>query len=212
VGELATSLFWSAPLAGLVSLAAATMLQVDPTERPQDLAFLFMTTLAASWAALAGNKYSEPCSGCMTSRRMVQLVIGIALGVGAYVLSDWMLLEPAASARDRVITVHWFDSDVSFGSMPRFLAYATYFGLVAFGVDWWTLTNRDRKARFRIWPTIKATALAAIPAVLLIPPNERTLALPAVTLTAIVLQLVSPWSEPAALYTRYVKASKGRVA
>ncbi len=94
--------------------------------------------------------------------------------------------------------------------MDSLLGYAAYFGLIGLAVDWWTLTDRDRKARFRVVSIAKAGLMALIPAVLFFPPDRHPYAIPAVLLTSVVVQFASPWSEPAARYAAYARLNKNR--
>ena len=56
-------------------------MQVDIAHRPQDLGYLFAITLLGSWSVLAANKVAEGREVDSTTRRIIQLVVGIALGL-----------------------------------------------------------------------------------------------------------------------------------
>jgi eukaryotic-like serine/threonine-protein kinase len=208
VAELAGSMLWAAPWAALGSLMAGALMQVDLTRRPQDLGFLFATTLLGSWAVMASNKFVEGnAEGDQTTRRVIQLIAGALFGLFAQLLSGWMLVDPSAQA-NASSTLVLFDHRYTLASATGLLGYATYFGLVGLAVDWWTMTDRDRKSRFRVLPILKSGLLAAIPALLFFPPVAHPYAIPAVLLTSVIVQLASPWNEAAARYTAYVKADK----
>ena len=216
VAELAGSMLWAAPWAALGSLMAGALMQVDLARKPQDLGFLFATTLLGSWAVLVSNKFAQEGEGDLTTRRVVQLVVGAVVGLIAAMLSGWMMVDPAAPAASTFAFV-WFDQRWTPGPMTGLLGYATYYGLVALAVDWWTMTNRDRKSRFRLVPVVKAGVFALIPALLFFQPQAHPYALPTVVLTSVIVQLASPWSEVAAKYAEYVQAGnktkkKARVA
>ena len=77
------------------------------------------------------------------------------------------------------------------------------------------MAARDRKKRFRIFPIVKAGALAGLIGLVL--PFPQPLGVGIAALTAAVIQAVSPWSQPAAVYARYAARAaklqrKGRVA
>ena len=207
VAELAGSMLWAAPWAALASLMVGALMQVDLTRHPQDLGYLFAMTMIGSWTVLAGNKLVEEKEGDLTTRRVIQLVVGIALGLFAWLLANWMLVDPATPANSSFRFV-WFDHSFAPGALPGLLGYAAYFGLVGLAVDWWTMTERGRKSRFRVVPIVKSGLLALIPGVLFFQPDTHPYAIPTVILTAIVVQLASPWNEAAARYAAYARANK----
>jgi eukaryotic-like serine/threonine-protein kinase len=209
VAEGAGSMIWAAPWAAVLSLLAGGLMQLDIAHRPQDLGYLFAVTLLGSWSVLAANKVAEGREVDSTTRRIVQLVVGVALGLFAYFLANWMLVEPT-SPGGTLVRFTGFNTQIS--RPPGLLGYAAFFGLVGLAVDWWTLTDRDRKSRFRIIPMAKAAIFAAIPGLLFFAPEQHPFAIPAVVLTSAVVQLASPWSEAAARYADYVRASVGKRA
>jgi serine/threonine protein kinase len=207
LGELAASMLWAAPWAALGSLVAGAMMQVDLTRRPQDLGYLFVMTLAASWTVLIANKAVEAKQTDATARRVGQLVLGVLIGLVGQFLAGWMMVEPTSPV-DSTLNFVWFNQSYPARALPGVLGFAAYFGLVGLAVDWWTMTERDRKSRFRLVPILKAGLLALIPSVLFFQPDTHPFAIPAVLLTAVVVQLSSPWSEAAARYATYARKNK----
>jgi eukaryotic-like serine/threonine-protein kinase len=209
LGELAASMLWAAPWAALLSLLVGALMQVDLTRRPQDLGYLFVMTLASSWIVLVGNKFAEGREFDPTLRRGVQFALGVFFGVLGQLLGGWMLVDPSVPNGTLVQLPSLFG-----GSRPGFepfmpvLGYGIFFGLVGLAVDWWTMTERDRKSRFRVVPVLKASLLALIPSVLFFSTGAHPFALPAVILTSVVVQLASPWSEAGARYAVYARANK----
>ena len=211
VAELVTSMVWAAPWAGLASLLAGGLMQFDLARRPQDLGYLFAMTLLASWAVLVANKLSEGRAVEITTRRFTQLALGLGLGGFGQLLAGWMMVEPSDPGAS-ILRVRWLDGDLGPAVLPGLLGYAAYFGLVALGVDWWTMTDRDRKARLRLIPVAKAGLIAMIPGLIFFPPDRHPLALAVVVLTSIVVQLSSPWSEVAARYTQATRDARKTIA
>ena len=207
VAEVAGSMLWATPWAVLGSLLVGSIIQVDLGRRPQDLGYLFAMTMIGSWAVLIANKPAEGKESNLTARRIVQLLVGAGLGVVASVLSGWMMVEPAVATPSSLRFV-LFDQGYSPQTLPGLLGYAAYFGLVGLAVDWWTLTNRDRKSRFRVVPVVKTGLLALIPSLLFFQPDTHPFALPVVVLTSVVVQIASPWNEAAARYATYARANK----
>ena len=102
-----------------------------------------------------------------------------------------------------------------------FFDHASNLGAVYFGVlyavmgGWSSLAVRDRRSRFRLMPVIGTALLSA--ALMPLWPYARQDGITIAVLIAMTVQLVSPWNEAAALYTRYVRAmdkrkGKGQVA
>ena len=211
VGELAGSLvsaaFWAIPAA----LVGGAALQVDFTNRPQDVGFLFGMIVLASWVALVGGKFTEGCKIPTQSRRIGQFVVGAILGVAAALLSGWLWVDPAPAGR-ALVQFRWADADLLPAALPGILASAAYFGLVGLGIDWWTLTDRDRRRRFRVFPVVKAGVVAALPALIFFSPETHPLAIPLVLLTAVVVQMSAPWHEGSAKYTRATRPGRRWVA
>ena len=211
VGELAGSLVTAAFYAVPAALVGGAALQVDFANRPQDVGFLFGMIVLASWAALIGGKFTEGHAIPSQSRRIGQFVLGAILGVAAFLLAGWLWVEPAPAGQ-ALVQFRWSDGDLLPASLPGMLAYAAYFGLVGFGIDWWTLTNRDRRRRFRVYPVVKAAVVAAIPSLIFFSPELHPLAIPVVVLTSLVVQASAPWHEAAALYTRATRPARRWVA
>jgi eukaryotic-like serine/threonine-protein kinase len=207
VAELAGSMLWATPWAALASLVVGALMQVDLTRRPQDLGYLFAMTMVGSWTVLIANKISEEKENDLTTRRVIQLVVGLVVGLIAAFLSNWMLVDPGTqtnSAFSFVLNNHRYEPQ----PLPGLLGYAAYFGLVGLSVDWWTMTNRSRKSRFRFVPVLKSGLFALIPSLLFFQPDTHPFAIPVVLLTSLVVQLASPWSEAAARYATYARANK----
>jgi eukaryotic-like serine/threonine-protein kinase len=206
VAELAGSMLWATPCAALASLMVGALMQVDLTRRPQDLGYLFAMTMVGSWTVLIANKISEEKEDNLTSRRVIQLIVGLVVGLIAAFLSNWMLVDPSAPSSPSQFVL--FDHSYTPRVLPGLLGYAAYFGLVGLAVDWWTMTNRSRKSRFRFVPILKTGLFALIPSLLFFPPDTHPFAIPVVLLTSVVVQFASPWSEAAARYATYARANK----
>ncbi len=200
VAELAGSLFAAALWSGLAALIGGAALQVDVANRPQDVGFLYGMITLASWAVLIGGKFTEGLQIPIKVRRVGQLALGAMLGVAAQVLATWLLVEPAAPGH-ALVRFRWFATSYYPAVLPLLVGYAAYFGLVGLGVDWWTLTDRDRLKRFRVVPIAKAGLIALIPALIFFSTDLHPLAVPTVLLTSAVVQLSAPWDEAAARHT-----------
>jgi hypothetical protein len=200
VAELASSMLWAAPLTAVLSVPAALAFGVDPSARPEWVAFLFGMSLLGTWATLLPGKLLEGRTPSTRTRRVLYTAIGAAVGVvaaafaggvGLNSLPDWPHPE-GDSLLGGVLGSGW---------EPIPIGYAAYFGLLSLlgGTSW--LSARDRKARLRIFPVVRAGAIAGLLGLLL--PFPQPWGLGVAALTAIATQAVSPWSKPAATYARY---------
>jgi hypothetical protein len=204
--ELATSMLVAAPLVALLSVPAGGVLGIKMSTEPQQLAYLAILTLLGSWGTLVPAKLLEGRNVEPAIKRLLFLGTGVLLGIGGLFLGQWIHLGPGPA---------WVNQDwgPDFRPISRFLSreheplrYMSYFGLLYLANGWWKLTARDRKARFRFWPTLLVTGIAG----LLFPlwPQGQPVGVAVAALVAIVTQVVSPWSEQAATYARYKKKYK----
>jgi hypothetical protein len=192
VAELANSMLWSAPMAALLVLPAATILGVNLETNPQQVAYLFGLSLLGTWATLISSKIFESRTLDMSTRRLIALVAGLVVGGIAITLGR--ALQPGVPLQH-----HYFGNPQDLEP----LYFAAMYGGTA---GWYGLTARDRKKRFRLIPI----ALTAVLGAVLTPlwPFERPDGLVIATLIAVTTQIVSPWSEAAARYADYVRVAK----
>jgi hypothetical protein len=201
VAELASSMLWAAPLAALLAVPAYGLLGVELTRQPEQMAYLFGLTLLGTWGVLVPNKLWEGRTVDTTTRRLGYLAIGLVVGAIGLLLGNWTQLNLQSGMRVQ------FDSPASAfrpyaGSLahPNLLGYMTYFGIL-FGLNgWWKMTARGRGSRFRLSPVFKSGLVAL--ALGLLWPFPQPWGVMIAVLVAMVTQLVSPWSESAAVYHR----------
>jgi hypothetical protein len=207
LAELANSMLLATPLAAVaaaLSLPLFPELGVSLPRDPLQLAFLFLMTLLGTWAVLFPAKLWETRPADQYTRRLVLFFVGLGLGAVAVALGQWIHLTPnpgwANHAWDHRFAV--WARETGRPEVVDLLRFTGYFG-IAYGLNgWWKLTARDRSARFQFIPVIKAGVVGAIAG--LFWPSPQPWGVLVVTLVAIVLQLVSPWSREAASYARVV--------
>ena len=194
LAELTTSLFFAAPMVAALTLLATSVHDFDLTRNPERAAFLFGTSLLATWGVLVPAKMLEGRADTFTKRALF-VGTGALVGVGASALAVAFDVGP------------W--PGQPFASSGNFLTTtgAFYFAALSAAGGWWNLSPRDRKARFRIWPLVRTGAAGAllVPVVALPPAYGLSAAL----ITAVAVQAVSPWNKQAAAYARYA-ARAGR--
>jgi hypothetical protein len=190
--ELAASMLWSAPLLALLALPAAAALEIDPSQRPQQAAFLYIMALLGTWTALIPGKVLETRRLDWGGRHLIAAAAGWLTGFAGLHLARALRLDLSPQP-------DFFDNPN--GLMPYYFA-----ALYAIMAGWWARTARDRPSRFRI-RTVLWTGLVAAALIPLWPyQRQDDIALAAMIATAV--QLVSPWNEAASAYARYVKATR----
>lgn len=191
IAELAGSMLGAAPLLALLAVPTTAILGIDPSSNPQQAAYLYAMSLVGTWLSLILGKAFEARKPDMTMRRLVALLAGLVLGAIGIALAQGLQLG--------------FGESHQFFQHPRNLEVAYFGGLYGLTAGWWSVLRRDRDSRLRFWP-ILATALLST---LLLPvwPFDRPDGIAIAALIATTVQLVSPWSEAASAYARYVRAS-----
>ncbi len=203
------SMIAAAPLSGLLSVLIATMTGMDYLRRPQELAFLFAVSLLGSWGLIAGNLWAEskPIDGM--SKRFGYLGWGLVVGLAAQILAEFTNLKLSTDHRAYEFTLQLGRSS-TLVAIPHLLGIVSFFGLSYFANGWWKMTERDRKRRFRFWPVIASGVIAA--GLGLFWPGLNPVVVWTVPLSAVVVQLVSPWSDQAARYVKFFGKDPAKVA
>ncbi len=191
--EKMTELFGSMSLTVLFA-ALATVLWAALSQR-SDLAALgniFFLTVGASWAILIPAKFWTDRRGDGWSRRLIMMLLGGVLGLGALWLDGWtpgQTADPTTVPTAGGALVPLFPTDVVTEA-----SYFSYYALAFFALRWWRMTARRRSHRFSFAP-ILAAGFWGLVLLLLVRPQHWPGALVLVLASAIV-QLVSPWEQP----------------
>ena len=189
-------MLWAAPLTALLALPAAGLLGIVPVEQPERLAYLFVVPLLGIWSVLVP---ARPSKGGASTRRpgaCSRWRIGLVVGTAGLALRPDVPVPLAAPVPVGLT------SPARSAGMPNEMAVGSlvYFGGLFLIGGWAKLADRDRKARFRLWPVL----VACLCGLLLWPflPTPEPYGVAVAALIAIVTQLVSPWNEAAAAYAR----------
>jgi len=83
--------------------------------------------------------------------------------------------------------------------------YLSYFGMIFFVMRWWKLAEPRRSERFSLFAVLVAAFWAYVFFFLLPGTGERQVFFMAVVVSAVVIQLVSPWERPAPVRGRRLR-------
>ena len=192
VAELTASMLWAALLLAFLALPAGAALEINPSQHPEEAAYLYAMALLGTWTAVVPAKLLEARKLDGVSRRLIAAAAGWVTGFAGLHLARALRLDLTAQT-DYVANPS--------GLLPYYFA-----ALYAIMAGWSARTARDRPSRFRV-RTVLWTALFSA---MLIPlwPYQRQDEIAIALLIAAAVQLVSPWDEAASAYARYVKATK----
>src|SRR5262249_19090821 len=100
--------------------------------------------------------------------------------------------EPAAAQRRHPILAGMFAYN---RDIPVAACYLSYFGVAFFALRWWKMADRRRPHRFSLFSVLAAGFWAYL-LLCLWPWPEEPLGVVALVLSAVIVQLVSPWEQP----------------
>jgi hypothetical protein len=211
--ELCSSLFLATLLAGLWCILWAGLW------RPQhitEIGSYFFLTVAACWAVLIPSKLWTRRMPDSLPRRLVMMCLGLLVGVAAL----WWegqemsaLFAAPAQAADvpevfrqdpdapkQVPVGHdilppWFRRTPNL--QPTGAGFLSFFGLSFFALRWWRLADRRRRKRFSLFAVVAAAFWAFLLFFVFRPWPREAIGILVVVMTAVIVQLVSPWQPPA---------------
>ncbi len=162
------------------------------TMRPEQAAWLLMVGLAGTWAVLVPAKFWEGTEGEPVLRRFTMMVLGLLVGLFAFHLGRFLLVDLAPAAGfppppAYELPAGFYAAD----GRPLLAAYLAVFGTLFAVIRWWRQADPLRPARLRFWPVIWCVVVAGFVAGLWRFPQAW---LPmAAAVMAISVQLSSPW-------------------
>jgi eukaryotic-like serine/threonine-protein kinase len=194
IAELCGSLALSAALAMVATVLWSAMGHGALTRN--DVLQEFFLTVATCWTVLIPAKLWNNHRGDSWARRVVMMVLGLGVGAGAL----WLDGSPSPTHAIEVSMVGDSSMDMPVGLFathgrgPNVAGYLSYFALAFFALRWWKLADRRRAHRFSFAPILAAGFWGLVLLVLWQDPWRGTLVL---ATTAAIVQLVSPWEQPA---------------
>jgi hypothetical protein len=181
----------SMALAVLFSGLATTLwAAVGPQHKLTELAPVFFLVVMSAWVVLVPAKFWPEKPGDSWTRRVVMMVLGGTVGVAAWWL-DGYTTGPTPSESESA------SAAMAFLPAPGVneAAFFSYYALAFFAVRWWRMAGRRRPHRFSFAPILAAAFWGVVLMLLVRPASGQGVLV--LSLAAAVVQLVSPWEEPA---------------
>jgi hypothetical protein len=200
VAELCGSMALATLFAALVATLWAAI------GHPSDLTELgasFFLLVGVCWAILVPSKLwtASGEKGDQWSRRIILMVVGGLIGLGALWLDGWTpprLFGPdTADAAPNVTPAGILGTQGS--GLAEAAGYLSYFALAFFALRWWKLADRRRSHRFSLAPILASGFWGAVLTALVWPQWHAVIVLMA---AAAIVQLVSPWEQPTPVAAR----------
>ena len=160
------------------------------------LAQVFLLSTTLTWALVLVGRLRRRPEKNPWARRSVHLAIGMGVGLLAFWLDGWAVPRGTADAtsNDLVFFSGHRIGPETFGTAMRYLFY---FGLSVAACRWWVVSDRRRKERVRLFPTIAAAFWAGV--FLFLWPFDSTpviVGIAPLVIAAIAVQAASPWTPP----------------
>ncbi len=153
-----------------------------------------VVTLVASMATLAMGKLWEAHDGDPIRRRMVMLGVGGGLGALAYLVGDFLLLNPGDGMIRTIEETELPQALYVSNASPRLAAYMVHFALLMAIVRWWKITDPLRRTRLSIWSVFAVCVVDW--AIQQIVPISQPLGWLIAAGTVIATQIGAPWENP----------------
>ena len=147
--------------------ALAVLFQIGSGRQVQPLlmgmVWVALVSLTTAWISIGLGKRWQREEGDWAIRSFVQLTSGFAIGLVAYMLSNylmvpWEQISQVPTGRDLPV-VHWngfFDKD-----RPLLPAFLAYFPLLMGSIQWWKQVDPLRRSRFSFWAVIWSVVVAS---------------------------------------------------
>jgi hypothetical protein len=194
VTDLLGSLIKSALVAAPLVVVMTFILGFEIESRPEQMAWLYLITVAGSWTVLTISKFWEGTKGESLPRRFVMMILGLGLGTLAFVLAGYYFVDLPQLYRElhfnNPVPANFFGAD----GRPLLPAFAVIFGALFFAVGWWKQADPLRSKRLSISSLAVSIFVAGIVASFGHFPQPWMLLLAGAI--SIAVQLSSPWLHP----------------
>jgi len=208
--ELSASLLLATLLAALFSLLWVAMTGAGSWS---EQALCFFLSVGCSWAVMAMVKWWKSPVTDTWKHRLAFLGLGMLIGLGALWLRGYTpdtlgFGQAVAQAEKQEPDLRQSFLGGIFSANQAFSAvacYLSYFGMIFFVMRWWKLAEPRRSERFSLFAVLVAAFWAYVFWFLLPGMGERHVFFMAVVVSAVVIQLVSPWERPAPVRGRRLR-------
>ncbi len=170
--ERVAELLGSLLLSSLVAVAMTVIMVLVSSyfdnnfPRPEQCAWLLLTTIAGAWMVLIPSKLWEGTYGDAALRRFVMMVLGLGLGVLAYLIAMLFMVDLPPSPHFHSPNYNLPQNFYSDGR-PMLMAYLAVFGALFFIIRWWSQADPLRSKRLGIWSLLVTVVMAGIIAAML---------------------------------------------
>jgi hypothetical protein len=157
------------------------------------MTWVAVVSLLTAWVAVGLGKRWQREEGDWAIRSFVQLTSGFAIGLVAFLLSNYLMvpwdeIAQMPTGRDLPV-IHW--NGFFENGEPLLPAFLAYFPLLMGSIQWWKQVDPLRRSRFSFWAVIWSVIVASA-IHLVIPFPQPWIAIMAAG-TSIAVQLSSPW-------------------
>lgn len=204
IGELAGSLALSTALALMFTVLWGLLVASRLDWSRASLGVMFYLTVGISWGVLVSSKWWEGRAGDSWARRLSLMLLGLLLGCAAIWLCGWLPQWPTVQGTGLTGTRPPWPTLLSPETGSLAAGYLSYFALALFALRWWKMADRRRSHRFSLFP-VAAAGFWAMVLLVVWPPLEPAVGAGAVILAAVIVQLVSPWQQPALASNKRVR-------
>jgi len=153
--------------------------------------WVFLITILGSWTILLVSKVWQVWESDAIVRRFVMMVLGLALGIVGFGLTQYLQVDLTFDARWP--NFHDWQPPASFyrDGQPMLPALMAAFGTHFLLVRWWRLADPLRRSRFCLWGVLGPAIAAILVSAIWVFPGQWLL-WPAVAM-GITVQLAAPW-------------------
>jgi hypothetical protein len=202
IAELLGSLMSSSLVSATMCLVMVILMSYGGNlPRPEEVAWLFLTSLAGTWAVLTVSKFWEGTQGEQSLRRFTMLVVGLGVGLAAAEIATFLTVRPLGEAAFLSAQREWpapgYHLPADFYTLngsPLLMAHLACFGTLFLVLRWWRQADPLRSTRLSVWTMLVCTALGGLVAAGWHFPQPWLMMLAATMSVAI--QLCSPWTPP----------------
>jgi serine/threonine protein kinase len=190
LGSMLLSILISVALTAVMALLLG-FYDNDPQAEP--LAWLFLMSMAGSWAVLVPAKLWEGVKGESMPRRFVMMILGLGLGLLAWLAAGYFQVDfpqyyPRAHFNNPVPENFFRDGQ------PTIIAFTVIFGLLCSLIRWWRMADPLRTSRLSMLSVGWAIFITGAVAFFLHFPQPWLMMLAGAI--SISVQLSSPWIPP----------------